>query len=335
MIYWFAPPLESRSGLVIYARGLLPFLAEYTEVEWVQSDSDLPSGARRIYNLGNHRDNASILARALAEPDIAILHDANLHHAALGLDRPEEGFGDGRETLRLRERGVWLEPYEALTPAIVPVLERQRLILVHSRYAREVILMHGIGVPVAVIPMGVIVPELAVEKDACSIGLFGHIGTNRRLKSILEGAGILRQRFPGLILKAVGQSMPAELERAGGVVVRRGLSDDEFFMELARTTLFLNLRFPVLGETSLSTLQAMALGTACAVYDLGSYAELPDDAALRVRPDEDWPGPVGRLLAGEGRRRAMETTARDWVRLRHAPEVWAKAVWEALCGSPN
>ena len=134
MIYWFAPPTGSRSGLAIYARDLLPSLAKRAKVEWVRADAVVPAGARRIYNLGNHKDNAPVLARALAEPDVVLLHDTNLHHAALALDRPEDAFGDGDQALRLRKCGAWLEPYEALDPAIVPVLERQRLILVHSAY---------------------------------------------------------------------------------------------------------------------------------------------------------------------------------------------------------
>jgi hypothetical protein len=90
-----------------------------------------------------------------------------------------------------------------------------------------------------------------------------------------------------------------------------------------------------MGETSLTTLQAMALGTVCAVYDLGSYAELPEAAVLKVRPDSVWTGPVSDLLAGEERRRTMESAARAWIRERHAPPIWAKAFWEALCGSRN
>jgi glycosyltransferase involved in cell wall biosynthesis len=302
-------------------------------VQWVQASAEAPSGSRRIYNLGNHPDNAPVLARALAEPDTVLLHDANLHHAALALDHPDEAFGDGGGAARLRERGAWLEAYEALHPAIVPVLERQRLILVHSDYARETLRMRGVRAPIAVIPMGVAVPVAAGGKDACSIGLFGHIGANRRVDEILDGVRVLRKTYPGLVLKAVGATMPKALEEAPGSVVRRNLSDDEYFRELARTTVFLNLRYPVMGETSLTTLQAMALGTVCAVYDLGSYAELPDSAVLKVRPGGDWAGPVAELLAGEGKRRTMEAAAQEWVRERHAPSVWAKALWEALCGS--
>lgn len=335
MISWFAPPPDSRSGLAVYARGLLPFLRERTEVQWVQAGSEAPAEARRIYNLGNHPDNAPVLARALAEPDTVLLHDANLHHAALSLDRPEEAFGDGGRAGRLRRQGSWLESYETLDPAIVPVLERQRLILVHSEYAREALRMRGVRASIAVIPMGVVAPPCAVEKDACSIGLFGHIGANRRIDEILDGVHILRRDFPGLVLKAVGASMPKALQEEPGVVLMCGLSDEDYFRELARTTLFLNLRYPVMGETSLTTLQAMALGTACAVYDLGSYAELPEAAVLKVRPGGGWTGPVSKLLAGEGTRRTMEAAAERWVRERHSPSVWAKALWEALCGSRN
>jgi len=335
MIYWFAPPPDSKSGLAIYARDLLPFLREHSEAEWVQAGAAVPPGVRRIYNLGNHPDNAPILERAMSEPDTVLLHDANLHHAALALEHPEAAFEDSGRALRLRERGAWLGPYEALDPALAPVLKRQHLVLVHSAYAREILRMHGVSVPIEIIPMGVAVPDISVMKDASSLGLFGHIGTNRRIDEILDGVRALRKRLPDLILKAVGAAVPEALSAAPGVIVLQGLSDDEFLKELARTTVFLNLRYPVMGETSLTTLQAMALGTVCAVLDLGSYAELPYASVLKIRPYEEWTGPVAALLGETEKRRAMETAARAWVRERHTPAAWAKAVWEALCGLPS
>jgi glycosyltransferase involved in cell wall biosynthesis len=335
VIYWFAPPAGSRSGLAVYTRDLLPFLAAHGEAKWVQADHPVPPGARRVYNLGNHPDNAPLLARALAEPDIVLLHDANLHHAAMALDDPGAAFGDGGRSVRLRGRGVWLPPYETLDPALAAVLARQRLVLVHSEYAREVLAMRGVRTPVAVVPMGVAVPGVKADKDPCSLGLFGHIGANRRVEEVLDRARRLRERLPGLVLKAVGASVPAALDGQPGVEVLRGLPDAKFFAQLARVTVFWNLRYPVMGETSLTTLQAMALGTVCAVLDLGSYAELPDGAALKVDPDADWTEPVGALLADGGKRRAMEEAGRAWVRERHSPERWAKAVGEALCGSHN
>jgi glycosyltransferase involved in cell wall biosynthesis len=335
MIYWFAPPPGSKSGLAVYARDLLPQLRKHAEVEWVQAGAAVPTGARRVYNLGNHPANAPVLARALAEPDAVLLHDTCLHHAALALGRSEEAFGDGGRAARLRERGVWMEPYEVLDPALLPLLGRQKLVLVHSEYARETLAMRGVETPVAVIPMGVVVPEGKAEKDPCSIGLFGHLGANRRAEEVLDRTRRLRKRFPGLALKAVGASVPAALDGQPGVEVLRDLPDAEFFSQLARVTVFWNLRYPVTGETSLTTLQAMALGTVCAVLDLGSYAELPDDAVLKVAPNEDWTEAVGALLADGGKRLAMEEAGRAWVRERHSPERWATAVGEALCGSRN
>jgi glycosyltransferase involved in cell wall biosynthesis len=48
------------------------------------------------------------------------------------------------------------------------------------------------------------------------------------------------------------------------------------------------LRYPPRGETSAALLRALAAGSACVVSEAGSFAELPEGVALRVRtPDHE------------------------------------------------
>jgi len=48
-----------------------------------------------------------------------------------------------------------------------------------------------------------------------------------------------------------------------------------------------NLRSPTMGETSGTAIRALALGKPLVVSDVGWFAELPSDVALKVPVDED------------------------------------------------
>jgi hypothetical protein len=336
MITWIAPPAESRSGLAVYSMTLLPFLEGKDTVRWLPPGGAVPSdGGRRVYNLGNHPDNAPAMQAAWDSPDTVILHDVNLHHAALAASDPGRYFECGDLPLELRAAGAWSEPLAVHAPALAGLLNRQRLVFVHSRYALEVLRMRGVRVPVEVLPMGVAVPVVRSDKDPVSIGLFGHMGSNRELAGVLEAFRRLRGARPALALKLIGQRVPDGVDREPGIVVKRGLSDGDFFKELSGVAVALNLRYPVMGETSLTTLQAMALGTVCLVYELGAYAELPDNAVLKVGPGAPWDPPLEALLDDAPRRKEMEKAAVEHVRAEHAPARWAERFWEGLCGSRN
>ena len=336
MIAWVAPPIESRSGLAVYARDLLPFLKEKEEVRWIPLEGEIPHGTDRIiYNLGNHPANSPTLHRAWDRPDTVLLHDVNLHHAVLGLQDPCRFFETGDASIELRNHGAWLDAYESYARGLGPLLQRQRLVLVHSAYAKEVLAMHGVKTPVAVIPMGVVAPRLSADKEPLTLGLFGHIGANRQVAEIVTMIASLKMEFSALEFKAVGKQIPEALKNLDGVRILQDIPDEQYFEELARTTLFLNLRYPVMGETSLTTLQAMALGTVPVVYDLGSYAELPGDAAVKVPIQDDLAKILAGLLMDPKRRISMERAGWIYAKENHSPQRWAGKIWEALCGSPS
>src|SRR5439155_13513927 len=57
-----------------------------------------------------------------------------------------------------------------------------------------------------------------------------------------------------------------------------------------------NLRYPSAGESSGTVARALAEGRATIVNDLESFAEIPDDAALKVEIDGDQAEAVGAHL---------------------------------------
>ena len=55
---------------------------------------------------------------------------------------------------------------------------------------------------------------------------------------------------------------------------------------MAACDVHVNLRSPTMGETSGTAIRALALGKPLVVSDVGWFAELPDDVALKVPVDE-------------------------------------------------
>ena len=96
-------------------------------------------------------------------------------------------------------------------------------------------------------------------------------------------------------------------------------------MDLARFYLYLkavdavvNLRYPSAGESSGTLARALAEGRAMIVNNLGSFAEIPDDVALKVEVDGDQAAQVAEHLFGladdHAMRAAMEERARAYAR---------------------
>ena len=71
-------------------------------------------------------------------------------------------------------------------------------------------------------------------------------------------------------------------------VILTGHLDDlrDFTSWVAAADVLVNLRFPTVGETSATALRGMAAGRPVIVSDHGWYAELPDDACVKVAPND-------------------------------------------------
>ena len=81
----------------------------------------------------------------------------------------------------------------------------------------------------------------------------------------------------------------------GGGTIREGYVDEARLWELMKACdVHVSLRSPTMGETSGTAIRALSLGKPLIVSDVGWFAELPDDVALKVAPDND---EVGALVA--------------------------------------
>jgi glycosyltransferase involved in cell wall biosynthesis len=100
-----------------------------------------------------------------------------------------------------------------------------------------------------------------------------------------------------------------------------------------------SLRSPTMGETSGTVIRALTLAKPLVVSDVGWFAELPDDAAIKVAPDEHEAGAVAdalERLSDPATREAMGAAARELAErdhaLDHVADLYLAALEEAAGG---
>ena len=111
-------------------------------------------------------------------------------------------------------------------------------------------------------------------------------------------------RTSDVTLLLVGPTSPGfdldrRLQRLGldgdGVVREEWVDERRLWALMAGSDVVVNLRHPTMGETSGSVVRGLSLGKPLVVSDVGWFAELPDDVALKIPPDGD---EVATLIAG-------------------------------------
>ncbi|HXR12534.1 MAG TPA: glycosyltransferase family 4 protein, partial [Gaiellaceae bacterium] len=369
-VSYFSPLPPSTSGIADYSALLLPALERLLDVEVVRpgrtrpvADSDVA-----LYHVGNDPDAHGWIVDALRRrPGVVVLHDFVIHHLVAGLTI---GRHDGHAYLAAMEReagvpgrllgyGVLegrVPPLWEVRPQEFPlageVLDRATSVIVHSHYVEEHVRAHGYAGPLRRIPHPAW-PIPAIEPVRISgaplIGCFGHINESKRIPQLLAAFAALRRKQHDARLLLVGSESPGfdlqgRIERTGldatGVIREPYVEEARLWSLIAACDACVLLRAPTMGETSGAAIRALSLGKPLVVSDVGWFAELPDDVAVKV--------PVGgdeevnaltaalRRLSDPAEAKAMGAAARALVERDHdvgrVAEQYA-AVLEEAAGS--
>jgi len=284
-----------------------------------------------FHHLGNNPFHGFVLEAALAQPGIAVFHDFVLHHlighlTVEGLRDPSryEAFlqGEygpvGKRLADLRLRGIATDFEKFLFPLSGQVARLAKAVVVHSEDVKERIEALAPDAPISVIPHYAQSPPpgvaevtrdaarraLGLPGDSFLVGHFGFITRPKQPASVLGGFAKLAAKRPDALMLMVGADHTGGLFQ--GLAEHFGLEDRirrSGFVDLARFHLFLravdvviSLRYPSAGEASGTVARALAEGRAVIVNDLGSFAEIPDDAVLKVEIDGDQAGAVASHL---------------------------------------
>jgi glycosyltransferase involved in cell wall biosynthesis len=263
-----------------------------------------------VYNLGNNAVfQSGIFNISQQAPGIVVLHDTRLQHffAALArtdatqqelyLDRMWRAHG---EEAAVAARGFLASelPFEDLVeryPLTLAMLDRAVAAVVHNPEAYQA-LHSQTRVPLYLQPL-CFPADVAPQRPSSSrsnptrLVVFGFIGFNRRIASILEAlAGMPnREQFHLDIYGRMEDQRlvdePIARFDLGNLVECHGFVDERTLdAALLNADLALNLRYPSMGEASGSQLRIWRAALPSLVTRTDWYATLPDDAVFFVEP---------------------------------------------------
>lgn len=348
----FLTPLPpAKTGIAVYSAFILPELAKRADVTAVvdQEEWEAPAGCRvirstdydaaafdaAIYQLGNNPYHEWIYRAATRSPGIAELHDVVLHHMivemTLAQGRSEEYAAVLRENhgaageawARGRIGGYHDEIGNFLFPASRAVADRSRHVLVHNRYAVEVLRRSGCTAPITVLMMPFPSPPPIKEtkQEAPVIGMFGFVTDAKRPRVVFRAFAEACRRDPRLRLLVVGEPAPnLDLDAlaeecnipAMSWLSTGYVSEGEFDHHLMGVDRVINLRYPSAGETSGALLRIVHAGKPIAVSDYGPFTDLPEGVAARIPLGEgEHEAVVDFMLYGAAHNRAAQDA---WIR---------------------
>lgn len=324
----------------------------------------------RLYQLGNspHHRNAFSLLRLL--PGVVVLHEPFLHHGiyySSPLDYRRELFyelgGPDWACLRRCEQALQEDNRQQLLehPLIGRIVDISFGIIVHSRTAYGIVeayLARSAPYRRAFPKIRVISPSMPImepcDRDACRVELglpqntviFGMAGFIHPVKEphlALRAFARLQEEFPdglflfaGEVLQETGDLMAqaGELGMAERVIVLGRVEPlERLHRALAACDVVLNLRRTTIGETSAIALRAMALGKPVIVRDIGWFSELPDDACVKIGPEdgvEQLAAVMRALATSQEMRFQIGQKAQDYVRRTCNPSQVARQYAEFL-----
>ena len=370
-VAYYSPLPPERSGIADYSALLLPALRERLDVHPVQRGQRAPRDVDvAVYHVGNNPEVHGWIVDALrAHPGVVVLHDFVLHHLVAGLTLARK---DVSGYLRAMERDAGLvgrllalgvvdgcvPPLWSTRPEDFPLagevldLARKHGLIVHSEHVRERARAAGFDGQIRRIPMPVWPAPRAEPADVGGtpvIGSFGFLNANKRIPQLLEAFAVVRLRHPRARLLLVGPEAPGlhleeRIERLGlaDAVERHGFVDEQrFWSLLAACDVCVSLRWPTMGETSAGVIRMLSLAKPIVVSDVDAFAELPDEIAVKIAPDERevdaLVASLLRLIEDPSRAATRSAAAREFALrehdLAHVADLYTSALEEAAGGA--
>jgi glycosyltransferase involved in cell wall biosynthesis len=316
----------------------------------------------RLYHIGNNpRYHSHIYEACLEHPGWVVLHEFVLYFLLAGLyrDRPDfyrrmfriGGANAIAEIKQMVKRGQDLLTYRhpERVPSNAELLKSGNRIVVHSEYTRrlaqeaapEARIYRSQLIPPEAVPSSrsradvlasVGIPEEAIV--VASFGFVAHTKLNDVAARAVERVAACKSAPLYYLMVGEGDYVDSYLGRR--IKITCYVNEQQFDDYLAHCDLVLNLRHPVMGETSGALLRALGCARPCIVTDLGWFSELPDDVVLKIRASD--PGMIEEYLV-EALKLYLEhplpflkmgQQGASYVRTNHSPLTIAKAYHRLL-----
>jgi len=259
-----------------------------------------------VYHLGNSPYHIDIYRVFLEYSGTVVLHDAVLYHffASMGVGSLIKEFCYNYGLERLSEIWDVIRENPEKYPLFKRVLDNAKQIIVHSRSTAELIRASGYSGCLGIVNL-LYYPnqfsyfsvnnfsslrKIGINENQVLIGIFGFLVPTKRVDKLLLALKKIKRtsnkiQFKLLIVGEGGDSFSNLIDRFGlsNHTVDLGFTTDEDFNRyLSMVDIVVNLRYPSMGESSASLIQAMSFGKPVIVTNHVCFSELPDDAVIKV-----------------------------------------------------
>lgn len=264
-----------------------------------------------LYQIGNNPQHVGVLRRALTHPGVAVLHDLNLLYlyqcagsspealaAVMGRSNPWIGQAATLAMARGEREGSL---HYSLFNALADVVQASHNVVVHSEFARTLIGRH-LGddalTRTVVIPHFAIASEvrdragertrLGVAEDDILVVTAGFVTQAKQFDLVMDALSPLAAADRRVRWIHAGEAgdladrLAARPDLARAARLTGYVSEAVLDAHIASSDIFVNLRFPSVGESSGSLARAFDAGVCAVVSDTGAYAELPGDVVLKI-----------------------------------------------------
>lgn len=322
------PELSQRVQLTLWTpeKRCDPQLNKYVEVRSISeiNDVDLAAADMNVFNIGNDRGHhQKILKLALSNPGVIVLHDLFLPSLIRRRDRK----------IAPPNAADWLWFTHRMVSGALAVMVHTRIAFsTLSEDQRLMIRTHPLPYPASDPP-----PTRAASPDSSKrLIIFGFLGSNRRLESVLDSLRTYERRnalhldvFGTLSKPRTFRRMVKKLRLQDRVTFHGYVPEAELERALTETDLAINLRYPTMGEASGSQLQIWDHALPSLVTPVGWYKELPKDTVAYV----DTSNEIGdlhfhfeNLQSDPGFYRKMGEKGRAALIAHHQPKTYADAI---------
>ncbi|GAA0856840.1 glycosyltransferase [Aliiglaciecola litoralis] len=347
----------------------IPASVMVLRLEQYKAQSEQLKSIPHMYHVGNNPDTLYMLPVLLNRPGIVIVHDLNLHYLidmtnlsygdkkayqmALFNQYGSTGYAIGQQMIQYGWKGKHMPEQLLMNESIIDAASE---IIVHSQYSANFIgaLAHP---NVTVIPHH-LSPEIRQHQTKLKMNYRGQLGLPgnkvvitsmgfiakaKQIKAVLASLSELKTTGQDFVYVLAGQCKQHEYDvfqdiadygLQDEVVVTGFLSNQDFFKYLIASDFIVNLRYPTGGESSGTLTRALGLGLACLVVDIGPFAEIPDDCAVKLAYDDDFQANLTAALAEmieqPSKRVQIGLNARHWVERTHDITVTTKAYFEVV-----
>ncbi len=366
------PYLSNYFDIDLWVSGIIPdkrVSKKYRVIDYHKSKSrfvQLRTYDCILYNLGNNPEfHVEMYEAFLENPGYVILHDFVLFYLITGYHleyhKDREGyiqeFYENHENEGIHAvKNLLRDPVPPLQfknpemyPLIKKVIEKAEGIIVHSESTKKMLLLNGcppqkiakinqinysdMNFNISRQQIEKIKKKYGIDSNALLITSLGYIAPTKRNEQVIKAIKeiISTSKIPIQYLMA-GEGNYIDGLLDNNIKKTGFIPKDDYEKIVACSDIIVNLRYPSMGETSATVIQAMTAGKPCVVSDAAWFSELPDNSVIKISIDyikenDNLVQSLMVLISDEKKRKEFGKNAQEYALMNHAPRDIAKQVW--------